>query len=410
MNTRVSQIFALITVLILTACAPAQVPATPTKAPTATALPSPTLTDTPTPTATATATLLPTATSTPTVKPTRTATPVPTLPPEAVLALLTTAEWYYQKGDYEMYIALQNEMARYQSKPDELANTYMLIADAYDKLGDFETAITYYLKAYEKDPAAEHVSNQLCWDYGLLGKAEQALPYCEQAVKEDPIPPHRDSRGLTYALLGKYDLAMADFQAVVDELKSSTKPDEKKIATLRQAWIKALQTGQNPITPEELARLRKDYASASAVPTLTAAEKSKGVSSAEFKKAAQKEGFKQFEQSPYIIFTLTKGYYVKGSCGAGLQWMELEKQPVIFTLMMMGCSHGEQQGLALWLVDLLFPDKSEKAKAIVWSFTDLYDVIEGQKIKTSEENIGRFTVSAEFDATDKILSLTIKER
>jgi TolB protein len=74
MKTSVSQIFTLIMVFILTACAPAQTLSTPIMARTTTALPSPAPTDIPTPAATTTATPSLTSTPTPTVKPTETAT------------------------------------------------------------------------------------------------------------------------------------------------------------------------------------------------------------------------------------------------------------------------------------------------------------------------------------------------
>jgi tetratricopeptide (TPR) repeat protein len=283
----------------------------------------------------------------------------------------------------------------------------LLLADAYDKLGDFESAITYYLKAYEIDLATEHVSNQLCWDYGLLGKADLALPYCEQAVKEEPAPSTRDSRGLAYALLGKFDPAIADFQVVVDELKSSTKPEEKKIYQTRQAWIKTMQNGDNPITPEELARLRKDSASEIAIPTLTASEKVP-LSGLVLKKAAAKEGFTQFNQATVEGKNIHSGSYINGSCVAMIGWREDEQRVVYSTLIMApGCEDSEQQGLAFWLVDLIFPDKSDKAKAFIWSFTDLYDVIEGKKTATGKETIGGFVLSADRDKDSISLRMII---
>ena len=95
MNTRISQVFALITVLILTACGPSpeQITAltataaspTPTHTPvppTATLTPTATPTDTPEPTATRT------ATPTPTRKPTPTSLPTTVASPPGVLAQL----------------------------------------------------------------------------------------------------------------------------------------------------------------------------------------------------------------------------------------------------------------------------------------------------------------------------------
>jgi hypothetical protein len=46
------------------------------------------------------------------------------LSPDAKFPLLAAAEWYYQKGDYEMYITLQNELAGYENNPDQKAGTY----------------------------------------------------------------------------------------------------------------------------------------------------------------------------------------------------------------------------------------------------------------------------------------------
>ena len=301
-----------------------------------------------------------------------------------------------------MYIALQTEMAGYRNEPDELARSYMLIADAYDKLGDFESAITYYLKAFEIDPATEHVSNRLCWDYGLLGKVDLALPYCEQALKEDPAPSTYDSRGLAYALLGKYDLAIADFQAVVDELESSTKPEEKKIYQTRLAWIKTLQAGKNPITPRELKRLRSASTSAIAVPTVDAAE-IRDVSNSEIKKAAQEKGFTGIEKLTQSGIRFTRGLYKDGSCQASLFWWE----PSNISVFTAGCSQLVQQDLAFWLVDLVYQDKKEKAKAIMWISKDLDDVIEAKGSGISEETVGSFDLEASFNAPDKEIDLSI---
>jgi len=87
MNARICQIFTLIIVLILTACAPVQAPTTPTMAPTATALPSPTHTDTPTPTTTNTPTATFTVTATSTHTPTLTKKPTATHAPTATPSL-----------------------------------------------------------------------------------------------------------------------------------------------------------------------------------------------------------------------------------------------------------------------------------------------------------------------------------
>lgn len=422
-RTLLSILACMVTIMLLSACGPSQAEldaaatqaaseeyATQTaEAPTATTTP----TDTPIPTKTPlppTYTPEPTDTPVPptsTPVPTATPTPGPTLAPSAFLTLMELAEMYYQNGDYEMYIALQKELAGYQNEPTVLAMSYMLIANAYDELGDFETAISYYLKAYETNPATESVSNQLCWDYGLLGKADLALPYCEQAVKEEPAPRTHDSRGLAYALLGKFDAAIADFQVVVDDLQSSTQPDEQNIYKSRLAWLNALQTGNNPFTPQVLAGLRKDSASANALPTLTAEEK-EPVSILTVQQAAQKLGFEEFTQPEESWKDFV---YLKGSCLAILGFPNfLSNGDFGAAFSMEECSEDEQQGLAFWLVDQVYPDKGDKAKAFIWVLNDLYYVIEGEKTKTSEEIIGQQILSAEYDTAKKVLRINIYPR
>lgn len=283
----------------------------------------------------------------------------------------------------------------------------MLIADAYNKLGDFENAIQYYLKAYEIDSATEGAANQICWDYGLLGKAETALPYCEQAVRARLTSAERDSRGLVYALLGKSDAAAEDFQAVVDELKTSTKAEEKEIYATRLVWIDTLKAGENPITEDVLAELRIGETSEIALPTQTADERGAPLAILDVKKAAEEQGFKQFEPMADFEIPSTIGYYVEGSCNAGLLLSDPDQPLVMISLTLIGCSDDEQQGLAMWLVDVVFSNKSDKANAYVWSFNDLYYVIEGVKTKTETATIGGFKMIAEFNTSDKVLNMMI---
>ena len=77
------------------------------------------------------------------------------------------------------------------------------------------------------------------------------LAYCELAVDLSPDDPNiRDSRGLALALNGKFVEAIADFRYYVDHSK-----DEKRVEQ-RQSWIKDLQAGKNPFTPEVLEAIK----------------------------------------------------------------------------------------------------------------------------------------------------------
>ena len=256
--------------LLLTGCPQpgeqqaAQAPATstlpaPTQAPTLpptdtpappTATPSPTQEPSPTPG--------PTATLTPIPAPITTATSQTDIPPEAYMTLLAMGNSLYQSGEYVRAAALYTEMLDREPDPE----VYSLRAETYSRMGDFAAAITDYLAAValgtDDDPVDDLILNNLCWDLGITGQAEKALPYCAQAVEAEPSASYRDSRGVSYAQVGMLDEALADFQAVVDELKDATDASLKAIVTQRQEWIDALKGGANPFTPEVLAQLRDE--------------------------------------------------------------------------------------------------------------------------------------------------------
>ncbi len=63
-----------------------------------------------------------------------------------------------------------------------------------------------------------------------------------------------DSRGLARALTGDIEGAIEDFQAFVEWADNRTEYEKRKAQ--RQQWIKALQAGENPFTPELFKELR----------------------------------------------------------------------------------------------------------------------------------------------------------
>ena len=95
--------------------------------------------------------------------------------------------------------------------------------------------------------------NNICWFGSIYGRAQDVLLYCEQAVAlavdDEGI---RDSRGLARALTGDFEGAISDFQYYVDH---ST--NEEYVAE-REQWIKELEKGNNPFTPEVLEHLKEE--------------------------------------------------------------------------------------------------------------------------------------------------------
>jgi len=111
----------------------------------------------------------------------------------------------------------------------------------------------------EGDPDYALAYNNRCWLHALWQEPEKALPDCETAInKASPskMPHYRDSRGITYALLGETDKAVADFQAFVEAFENDSAYGA--LVPKRKAWIESLQAGENPFTPEVLEELRHE--------------------------------------------------------------------------------------------------------------------------------------------------------
>lgn len=276
---------------------------------------------------------------------------------------------------------------------------YALRADTFDRLGDFDAAIADYLAAIDLGEKNDHVLNNLCWDMGITGQAEKALPYCEEAVNADPSSSKRDSRGLVYAQLGKFPEAMADFQAVVEDLKGTADPGFKAIATERQEWISSLQAEVNPITPEVLAKLRTDT-SAVAV-TTTPVSVPNAITRSSVQNAAIKLGFKFGEVDGSGNEETLTGNLVKGSCNAVMKLVGPETDLTGVLLQVTGCSDKDQAGFTTWLIMILVPEKYAMNALTYASSMDIYNLIEGQVGTTGEVEVGNVIYETKRSADSK---------
>ncbi|WP_353260315.1 DUF433 domain-containing protein [Prochlorothrix hollandica] len=103
-----------------------------------------------------------------------------------------------------------------------------------------------------------YIWDNLCYYGALYGKADLVLFACDHAAQfENPYT--YSHRGLARALTGDFGRAIEDF-----ELFLSAKDEdnyfgisEQEEAT-HQAWIRALQSGQNPFTPQLRPDLRTE--------------------------------------------------------------------------------------------------------------------------------------------------------
>jgi tetratricopeptide (TPR) repeat protein len=130
---------------------------------------------------------------------------------------------------------------------------YFALGEAYD-----QQSLTDVQQAQALQPEAPGPNNILCWELSLLGQPEDALPYCERAVATDPTALSRDSRGLTYALLGRAEEAIGDFEAFLAWLDTQPGDTQVRYGANRRAWVEALRSGRNPFDQETLRALRAE--------------------------------------------------------------------------------------------------------------------------------------------------------
>jgi tetratricopeptide (TPR) repeat protein len=124
--------------------------------------------------------------------------------------------------------------------------------------GKVKEAQNAFKQALSLDPSLNNSAeywHSICWVGSLHGHAKGVLRYCEKAVNLDPNNKrYQDSRGLARVLTGDLVGALEDFRAAVDSGTFDYSDDEKQ---RRLRWIEALELGNNPLTPEELEKLRK---------------------------------------------------------------------------------------------------------------------------------------------------------
>ena len=130
--------------------------------------------------------------------------------------------------------------------------SYMALGEAYD-----EQALADLRRAHALQPDAPGPNNALCWQLSLVGRPEEALPSCDAAVAADPTAFSRDSRGLTYALLGRTEEAIVDFEAFAAWAEEQPGGTDAHYARCKE-WIEALRAGHNPFDEETLKALRNE--------------------------------------------------------------------------------------------------------------------------------------------------------
>ena len=92
----------------------------------------------------------------------------------------------------------------------------------------------------------------LCVSGSVRRRAVEVMPFCEKAIASYPESgEYHNSRGIARAMTGDFTGAIEDLQVFINW------SDEDDRRAQRQRWIKQLQQGNNPFTPQELQKLRE---------------------------------------------------------------------------------------------------------------------------------------------------------
>ena len=137
----------------------------------------------------------------------------------------------------------------------------------YSEMEDLGRSISDLRRAQELSPNDVTFNRVLCWQMAVTGDPDGALPYCDRAVAHDPSGQARGSRGLVYALTGRVEKAVADFEAFLEWVDTSPKEScRSHYRPSREEWIEELRSGNNPFDSETLPDMRVMPVSPGAAP------------------------------------------------------------------------------------------------------------------------------------------------
>ncbi len=175
--------------------------------------------------------------------------------PDLEPAYLTRGNAYLTRGGAGSLQLAKQELERAIELAPDSARAYYNRGLVHSALGDLDASVADLQRAHRLRPEEPFYNNTLCWQLGVSGKPDDALPYCDAAVAAN-VGQARDARGLVYATMGRHADAITEFEAFLDWVDTSVKETCRRYyRTSRSSWLRTLRDGENPFDPATLSRL-----------------------------------------------------------------------------------------------------------------------------------------------------------
>jgi tetratricopeptide (TPR) repeat protein len=138
--------------------------------------------------------------------------------------------------EYEFYLD------NYQVEPRERANVNYIIANTYfDRLNDYENALSYYLKIkhfYPESSLIDQVNKRIVACLERLERSEDAQQALDETVQLDPSDVEKKRPGAVVAKIGKREITQGDLDFEISQLpptvREQFKDKEKKLEFLQE--------------------------------------------------------------------------------------------------------------------------------------------------------------------------------
>jgi hypothetical protein len=224
--------------------------------------------------------------------------------------------------------------------------------------------------------------NNLCWYLAITNQPERALPYCEQAMAIFPSAAITDSRAVVYAMLGRTEEAVAEFEEVF-ALAEDDPSIPSSLVKERSLWVKALKNGENPFTDITMEALQLESIDPYAYPEPQLLE---DYSLQHFTQILSQDGFVLVDTGVTDEGIQIEMYGLQfGTCTNYLGLFLVEDKVVMSKMILIGCNEEQFIAEMRWFAKLLLMnDPREDIDCIAmgewyaWELTDLRDLVSGE--------------------------------